>query len=170
MCTHEKNIYMLYPELIKYPLIINILLKNKNSKGICCVLQKDIAKAVDLSQTAVSKYLKRLKQYDKCVEKIAPGKYVVYKENMLKNGPVSKVLIYHNFAIENIGFLNLNFKEQVRILGLSKESIVMANQYFIQFLKKITECSSEEVIEKTIENDFLKYMNKYTNKLKHLKK
>lgn len=164
MYTHEKYIYVLYPTLIKYPLIIKALLKNRNSSGVCCISQKEIAKEVGLSQIAISKYLKRLEQYDKCVEKISPAKYIVHKVDMFSYGPVSKVLAFHNLAAEDFDFFTLDFKDQVKKLGFSKEAVLMAKHHYIKYLNKFEECLDEEDVNKKMEDDFVNYVKCYFRK------
>ncbi|GKX32353.1 hypothetical protein SH1V18_48330 [Vallitalea longa] len=134
MRINEKSIYNLYPALLKYPLIIKVLLEHKNDEGVSCISQKEIAKRIGLTQTAISKYLSRLEHIDKCIEKISPAKYFVYRENMLQYGPVSKVIKFHNLAISNKGFLLLDFEKQVIKLGFTKEATLIAKHYVLKYL------------------------------------
>lgn len=134
MSTNEKSVYNLYPALIKYPVIIKVLLENKDEKGVSCISQKEIAKRIGLTQTAISKYLRRLERDDKCIEKISPARYIVRRVNMLQYGPVSKVIAFHNLAVNDEDFLLLDFKEQVNQLGFSKEAVLMAKHYVLQYL------------------------------------
>lgn len=137
MVNHEKIIYELYPALMKYPLIINILLESRDKNGISCITQKNIGTKVGLTQTAISKYLKRLEQYDKCIEMVVPSRYIVNHSDMIKYGPVNRVLLFHNKAMADEDFLSLEFTEQVKQLGISREAVIMAKHHFIQFMIKI---------------------------------
>lgn len=164
MSNYNNSVYSLYPELIKYPLILKVLIKNRNEDGVSCVSQKEIAKEVRLTQTAISKYLKRLNQYNKCIEKISPGKYIVHKTNMLKYGPVSKVIAFHNEVVKDDNFFDLEFKAQVKNLGFSREAVIMAKHYFIQYISKFDKFEDEKDINKIIQEDFTRYISRYVEK------
>lgn len=135
----EVSVYDAYPALRKYPLIIQVLLENRDDRGVSCISQKEIAKKIGLTQTAISKYLRRLEQHDMCIEKISPARYIVRRVNMLQYGPVSKVIAFHNLAVNDENFLLLDFKHQVRKLGFAKEAVLMAKHYVLQYLYSVVQ-------------------------------
>lgn len=77
MILNGVDVYKLYPALMKYPMIIKILLENKNENGISCITQKEISMKLNICQTAVSKYMKRLVEFDECIYKLKSGMYIV---------------------------------------------------------------------------------------------
>lgn len=161
MSSIQNSFYLLYPWLIKYPMIIDILVKNRNDEGISYISQKEIGKKLGFSPSAISKYLRRLEQYDQCVEKIAPGQYIVHHTDMMHFGPVSKVIAFHNAAAKDHSFLNLDFKHQVEKLGLTREAVIMAKHNFLNFVTRFEGNKNSETVLQELEKELSIYLKKY---------
>ena len=160
-----ENVYKLYPELLKYPLLIKVLLDNRNPDGISEVSQKQIGEKVNLSQTAVSKYLKRLCQHDQCIKKVDKCKYIVCNFDMFKYGSVSKVIAFHNAVINNYNFYSLSLKEQANILGITRDATLIAKHYFGQFILRINDISSEQDLDHILEYNLNQTLKRYIIKM-----
>lgn len=131
---YKHEVYILYPTLIKYPKIIDVLMKCANKENIANISQKEISEMVSYAQTAISKYLISLEKYDGCIEKVKPTYYRVNHINMIEYGVVSKVIGFHNAVAKDNDFLYLSFKEQVEILGYTKEATIVAKQHFLKYI------------------------------------
>lgn len=110
---------------VKYQEIINVLLDNKSDDGLCRVSQKEIGNKVKISQALVSKCLIRLERSDKCIEKLSPGVYKVNHDNILKHGPLAKVLKYCAAANNDESIMSMRYDEQAKLLDMKVDEIKM---------------------------------------------
>ncbi len=157
----NNYIYVLYPELIKFPQIIKVLVDHRCSDGITYITQKQISSITGISQIGVPKYIKKLAFYDGCVEQLDTDKYIVHKEDMLIYGPVSKVLRYTKHCFVDEFFVNLKFKEQVKTTEMTRDATLMSKHYFVQLIKKIDDAQKsnpEANIDTILKEKFEKYI------------
>jgi hypothetical protein len=110
---------------VKYQEIINVLKENKCDDGLCRVSQKEIGSKVKISQALVSKCLIRLEKSDKCIEKLSPGVYKVNHDNILKQGPLVKVLKYCAAANNDESIMSMRYDEQGKLLDMTVDEIKM---------------------------------------------
>lgn len=127
---YDKQLRMLFE---KYQKIMDILIDNKDNDGLIRISQKDIAKKLEISQALVSKCMTRLERSDKCIEKITPGVYKVNHTDLIKYGPVGKIISYCKSAIDNKELMHMSLKEQSNLLGISIDEIkmILGYVYFI---------------------------------------
>lgn len=121
----------------KYQDIVDIMNDNKDINFICNITQKEIAEKLNISQTLVSKCLIRLEQSDKCIEKLEPGVYKINHIDMKKYGVYPKVIKYIYAAMKYKDFLEFKWEEKAEMLRMSKDEVIMANGYWIEFAKGI---------------------------------
>lgn len=121
----------------KYKNIINIIDKHKGDDEISKISQSDIAKKLNISPSLVSKCIRRLERSDKCIEKIKAGLYKVNHIDLIKYGPQRKFLEYSSAIMKDTNFLKLSIEERATILGMSKEEVIMANGYWVEFIKEL---------------------------------
>lgn len=114
---------------MKYQEIIDVMLQYQDINGVCNISQKEIAAALGMSQSLVSKCLKRLEHSDFCIRKISSGKYEVLHDNILEYGPYNKIVEYCKAINKNEGLLKLKYKDQSIILGISVHEIKMIKGY-----------------------------------------
>lgn len=110
---------------VKYQEIINVLIDNKGDDGLCRASQKEIASRVKISQALVSKCLIRLERSDKCIEKLSSGVYKVNHDNILKHGPLVKVLKYCAAANNEGSIMSMRYDEQAKLLDMTVDEIKM---------------------------------------------
>ena len=121
----------------KYQDIIDIMNDNKDINSICNITQKEISKKLNISQSLVSKCLIRLERSDKCIEKLESGVYKINHTDMKKYGVYPKVIKYIYSAIKYKDFLEFKLEERAEILRMSKDEVIMANGYWIEFAKSL---------------------------------
>lgn len=118
----------------KYEEIIDVIKENTTQAGLSYISQKDIASRLNISQSLVSKCIIRLERSDKCIEKIKRNTYKVNHNDLKKYGPYTRFLKYYIAVLKHDEFLNFSWEEKSRILGFSKDEVIMANGYFIDYL------------------------------------
>lgn len=126
MNKSNKEAYINFLEVfVKYQEIINVLIGNKGDDGLCRVSQKEIGSKVKISQALVSKCLIRLERSDKCIEKLSPGVYKVNHDNILKYGPLAKVLKYCVAVKNDESIIIMRYDEQAKLLHMTVDEIKM---------------------------------------------
>lgn len=130
-----KNFYNKYFK--KYSDIIKVIDDNKDINGLSKISQKEIAERLTISPSLVSKCIKRLERSDKCIEKVKPSIYKVNHIDMINYGPYPKFLKYLLSVSKYDQFLELTWEEKAKILSFSKEEVIMANAYLIEYAKYI---------------------------------
>lgn len=118
---------------MKYQNIINYMKEKKDEDNICNVSQIEIAKALGISQTLVSKCLIRLERSDECIVKLKPGIYLIKHTDMVHYGPFKKVMDYCIETQKNPNISSLSYIEQGKLLGMSSDEIKMVNGYIQTF-------------------------------------
>ena len=68
------------------------MIEAKNKAGISQLSQPEMARLMSRSQTWVRKAIKRINTEDTCIEKIAPGKYVVHYSNIMDQGVFFEIM------------------------------------------------------------------------------
>lgn len=119
----------------KYQDIIDIMNDNKDVNSICNITQKEIANKLDISQSLVSKCLIKLEISDKCIEKLEPGIYKINHTDMKKYGLYPKVIKYIYAVMKYKDFLEFKLEERAEMLKISKDEVIMANGYWVEFTK-----------------------------------
>lgn len=109
--------------------IIEILLNNMGEDGISRISQQEIANQIGKSPSSISKTLRKLEQYDKCIEKIAPAVYRVNQKDIINHGPIFRVLKYGKILEENPEVMLKPLAEQSEFTDMSIEEIKMAQGY-----------------------------------------
>lgn len=112
--------------ILNHQNVVDILLKYKDNSGICRVSQKEIATKLKKSQGFISRILRRLQKVDNCIEILAPGQYIVHNSNLLKNGPLSKVLKLMVSLHNNPRLIKLPYKKQAESLGITVHELEIA--------------------------------------------
>lgn len=139
---NDKEVYINFlGTFAKYQEIINILIDNKGDDGLCRVSQKEVGSKVKISQTLVSKCLIRLEQSDKCIEKISPGIYKVNHDNILKHGPLAKVLKYCAAVNNDASIMSMRYDEQAKLLDMTVDEIKMIWGYLGNY-SAFNDCST----------------------------
>ena len=90
-----------------------------------------------ISPSLVSKCIRRLERSDKCIEKIKTSVYKVNHTDLINCGPCQKFLKYCLAVAKYYNFLNLKCEERAKILCMSKDEIIIANGYWIEFNKEL---------------------------------
>lgn len=101
---------MISDELLEMPFIkhykfkqdvINVLLDNKNKDGFCSIYQREIANRLNVSQTFISLTIRKLQSFDKAIEVVSKGKYVIVIENIFESDLFKKLLTAYRKIILN---------------------------------------------------------------------
>jgi hypothetical protein len=138
MSDNEKQVdiidFKTIDEKIKYCQdVINIMLENEGSDGICRVTQKEIAEKLGKSQCGVGKTIKQLNRIDQCIEIIGRGMYIVNHKDLSINGPFVKVIQLMDRLSSEPELLRLPYKEQIKILNFNNvKELQVAYGYFFQ--------------------------------------
>ena len=113
--------------------IIILLEEFKGDDRLCRISQSRIVDVMNVSLSQVSKCIKRLIRTDNCIEKIAPGIYKVNKTDLLNYGPHRIFDKYFKLAVSSKGFLKKSWEEKAKLIGCSKDEIIMADGYYKMF-------------------------------------
>lgn len=112
-----------------YKNIVDVLIQHKNEQGISVISQKQLAEAVNLSQTAVSKKLKVLIKYGS-IEKVKAGEYKVIHEQFIEHSPFGVVIKLLNLIGNNPDIIP-NYLKQSELLGVEMKEIQRAWGFII---------------------------------------
>lgn len=126
----------IFKKIIIMKQVMDILLNNIDESDLCRISQKDIALKVGKSSSTVSKTLRKLEKYDKCIEKVAPAVYKVNERDIINYGPISRVIKYYRFIDKDIEIITKTFKEQSILMDMSIEEIQMSQGYLYSGYKK----------------------------------
>lgn len=77
----------------------------------------------------ISKMIRKLEKYDKCIEKIAPGIYRVNQSDIINYGPISRLQKYTKIILNNPEIFTRSLEEQSILTNLSIQDIKMIHGY-----------------------------------------
>lgn len=109
--------------------IIEILINNMGDDGMSRITQQEIANQVGKSPSSISKTLRKLEKYDKCIEKIAPAVYKVNQKDILNFGPINRILKYGEILEKYPEIILKSLMEQSKFTDMSIEEIKMVQGY-----------------------------------------
>ena len=116
-----------------YYYIIILLEEFKGDDRLCIISHSRIAEVMNISLSQVYKCIKRLIRTDNCIEKIGPGVYKVCQTDLLHYGPYRIFYKYFKLAMSSQEFMKKSWNEKAKVIGCSKDEIIMADGYYKLF-------------------------------------
>lgn len=116
--------------------LVNLLLENKGEDGICRIIQSDLALKLNRSTTKISKCINRLINFDRCIEKVKSGEYIVNEPDLYRAGPFIRCFAILAFLKENPEISYLDYIKQAKFLGITVKELQMAYGYLFLMISK----------------------------------
>lgn len=108
--------------------ILDVIAAKSNTNGIECLSQYYIAEIVGITQTMVSKHIRRLIKHG-FIRQEGRGMYAVLKRDVWQDGATASVVRYVYRVNEDASIMTLPLKEQAERTGLTVQQIQMAQGY-----------------------------------------
>lgn len=110
---------------------LDVLLRFKDSDGICKVTQTELMEATGRGWTWITKAINRLNTEDTCVEKIAKSQYIVHYEDLRTNGIYSLIFKMMCDSYENPDIIRKSDFSIMDTYHCSRKTVQMYRAYML---------------------------------------